>query len=92
MGVQGDVVTWVADHRKHHQFSDREGDPHSPHAGHGDGVLGGVQGPLARAPRAGCSSLPGAPTRRRYAKDLVQDRGMRVIATLCSSRSSSPRC
>ncbi len=28
--VQGPVITWVADHRRHHAFSDREGDPHSP--------------------------------------------------------------
>src|SRR5215203_4077467 len=32
MAVEGDVLAWVADHRKHHQFSDRDGDPHSPHA------------------------------------------------------------
>ena len=30
LAVQGDVVTWVADHRRHHAFSDKEGDPHSP--------------------------------------------------------------
>jgi stearoyl-CoA desaturase (delta-9 desaturase) len=30
MAIQGPVVQWVADHRKHHRFSDREGDPHSP--------------------------------------------------------------
>lgn len=30
MSVQGPVITWVADHRRHHAFSDREGDPHSP--------------------------------------------------------------
>jgi len=30
MSLQGDVVTWVADHRRHHAFSDKEGDPHSP--------------------------------------------------------------
>ena len=30
MAVQGPVVRWVADHRKHHKFSDRDGDPHSP--------------------------------------------------------------
>ncbi|NYI81395.1 stearoyl-CoA desaturase (delta-9 desaturase) [Saccharopolyspora hordei] len=30
MAVQGPVITWVADHRRHHAFSDREGDPHSP--------------------------------------------------------------
>ncbi len=30
LGTQGDVITWVADHRRHHAFSDKEGDPHSP--------------------------------------------------------------
>jgi stearoyl-CoA desaturase (delta-9 desaturase) len=30
MSAQGPVTTWVADHRRHHAFSDREGDPHSP--------------------------------------------------------------
>ena len=44
MGVEGDVVTWVADHRKHHQFSDRPGDPHSPHADYGDGALEALKG------------------------------------------------
>jgi stearoyl-CoA desaturase (Delta-9 desaturase) len=30
MAVQGPVIRWVSDHRKHHAFSDRDGDPHSP--------------------------------------------------------------
>ncbi len=30
MSMQGDVITWVADHRRHHAFTDKEGDPHSP--------------------------------------------------------------
>jgi stearoyl-CoA desaturase (delta-9 desaturase) len=30
MALQGEVTEWVADHRRHHAFSDREGDPHSP--------------------------------------------------------------
>src|SRR5262249_27687058 len=30
MAVQGPVINWVADHRRHHAFSDRDGDPHSP--------------------------------------------------------------
>ncbi len=30
MALQGDVITWVADHRRHHAFADKEGDPHSP--------------------------------------------------------------
>jgi stearoyl-CoA desaturase (Delta-9 desaturase) len=30
LAIEGPVIRWVADHRKHHAFSDREGDPHSP--------------------------------------------------------------
>ncbi len=30
MAIEGPVVRWVADHRKHHKFSDADGDPHSP--------------------------------------------------------------
>src|SRR3979411_491658 len=37
LSVQGPVITWVADHRKHHAHTDEEGDPHSPHVGHGSG-------------------------------------------------------
>ena len=43
MAVQGSVITWVADHRKHHAFTDHEGDPHSPHLGR-TGFWGGVKG------------------------------------------------
>ncbi len=31
MAIQGPVIRWVADHRRHHAFSDKQGDPHSPH-------------------------------------------------------------
>ena len=40
MAVQGPVIAWVADHRKHHAHTDEEGDPHSPHVGHDGGVRG----------------------------------------------------
>jgi stearoyl-CoA desaturase (delta-9 desaturase) len=30
LAFQGSIVSWVADHRRHHAFSDKEGDPHSP--------------------------------------------------------------
>ncbi|MGY1833892.1 acyl-CoA desaturase [Blastococcus sp. SYSU DS0510] len=40
MAIQGPVIQWVADHRRHHAFSDREGDPHSPwRYGTGAGAL-----------------------------------------------------
>jgi stearoyl-CoA desaturase (delta-9 desaturase) len=41
-GFQGPIISWVAVHRRHHQQSDREGDPHSPHANHAEGMLGGL--------------------------------------------------
>jgi fatty-acid desaturase len=44
MAMQGPITQWVTDHRKHHALSDKEGDPHSPHVGHGDGVLGTIRG------------------------------------------------
>ena len=44
LSVQGPVIDWVADHRKHHAHTDVEGDPHSPHVGHGDGVMGALRG------------------------------------------------
>ena len=44
MAVQGPVIHWVADHRKHHAHADEEGDPHSPHVGHGDGAGGVLRG------------------------------------------------
>src|SRR5258705_70307 len=43
MAIEGPVVNWVADHRKHHAHTDEEGDPHSPH-GHGSGLTGTVKG------------------------------------------------
>jgi stearoyl-CoA desaturase (Delta-9 desaturase) len=30
LAFQGDVITWSADHRRHHAFADKDGDPHSP--------------------------------------------------------------
>jgi stearoyl-CoA desaturase (Delta-9 desaturase) len=81
MAVEGDVVTWVAHHRKHHQYSDREGDPHSPHAGFGDGVREALRG-LWHAHSGWFFAGDARADRARYAKDLVRDRGLQVIARL----------
>jgi stearoyl-CoA desaturase (Delta-9 desaturase) len=43
MSTQGPVLSWVTLHRKHHAFSDRPGDPHSPHV-HGNKVFGMLNG------------------------------------------------
>ncbi len=42
--IQGPVIRWVADHRRHHAFSDRPGDPHSPHLHDGEGWLNMFKG------------------------------------------------
>jgi stearoyl-CoA desaturase (delta-9 desaturase) len=81
MAVQGPVVAWVADHRKHHQFSDADGDPHSPHAGFGDGVKEAIRG-LWHAHTGWIFESAGRADHVRYAKDLLEDRGLRVISRL----------
>ncbi|MGQ0679376.1 MAG: acyl-CoA desaturase [Actinomycetota bacterium] len=44
MALQGPVIRWVADHRRHHAFADKPGDPHSPHLAEAEGVKGVLQG------------------------------------------------
>jgi stearoyl-CoA desaturase (Delta-9 desaturase) len=78
MAVQGSVIAWVADHRKHHAHTDVEGDPHSPHVGHGDGV-GGVLRGLWHAHTGWLLSEHGRADWKKYAPDLYEDRGMRFI-------------
>ncbi len=70
--IEGPVISWVADHRKHHAFSDKEGDPHSPHVGHGGGLVGALRG-LAHDTWAGSSSTLSAAPSERYAPDLMKD-------------------
>ncbi len=70
--IEGPVVAWVADHRKHHAFSDRLGDPHSPHVDHGGGLRGALRG-LAHA-HVGWLFIHTQRGRKvRYAPDLMRD-------------------
>ena len=55
MTMQGPVTQWVTDHRKHHALSDKPGDPHSPHVGHGDGRAGARCAASCTRTSAGCS-------------------------------------
>ncbi len=78
MAVQGPVIAWVADHRKHHAHTDEEGDPHSPHVaedGHDQGVLRG----LWHAHSGWLMSNQGRADWKKYARDLYEDQGMRRI-------------
>jgi stearoyl-CoA desaturase (delta-9 desaturase) len=78
MAVQGPVLSWVADHRKHHAHTDVEGDPHSPHVGHGGGVRGMLAG-LWHAHAGWLMSTQGRADWKRFAPDLYEDGGMRAI-------------
>jgi stearoyl-CoA desaturase (delta-9 desaturase) len=76
MALQGPVVTWVADHRRHHAFSDKEGDPHSP-------WLFGT-GPLALTRGFWHSHMGWLFERdntnaRRFAPDLLADRDVVAV-------------
>jgi stearoyl-CoA desaturase (delta-9 desaturase) len=70
--IEGPVISWVADHRKHHAFSDREGDPHSPHVDHGHGWGGALRG-LAHAHVGWIFIHTQRGNRERFAPDLVKD-------------------
>lgn len=76
MAVQGPLLFWVATHRRHHNYSDQPGDPHSPNL-HGDGVRGMLHGLWH-------SHLGWMFSREQtdwvhFAKDVMRDRTMFVI-------------
>jgi stearoyl-CoA desaturase (Delta-9 desaturase) len=79
MAVQGSLLKWVAIHRRHHQHSDEEADPHSPHH-HGGGLLGLLRGiwhaHIGWFFRADPADLD------HYVKDLRQDGSVRLADTL----------
>jgi stearoyl-CoA desaturase (delta-9 desaturase) len=74
LAVEGSVLDWVADHRKHHAHTDREGDPHSPHIGHGSGLRG-----LWYAHVGWLLETQGQADWKRYAAELYEDPAMRRI-------------
>ena len=80
MSVQGAVIHWVADHRKHHTFTDEEGDPHSPHT-HGEPGWRGVLKGLWHS-HMGWLFDGDHSSARRFAPDLRKDPLMRKIDTL----------
>jgi stearoyl-CoA desaturase (Delta-9 desaturase) len=80
LAVQGSVIQWVSDHRKHHAHTDEEGDPHSPHAGFAGGGIRGTLRGLFHAHVGWILTEQGGDNRAKYAKDLVEDDGMRRIS------------
>jgi len=78
MAIEGPVISWVADHRKHHAYSDRVGDPHSPHVDHGGGWRGALRG-LAHAHVGWLFNHSQRASRERFAPDLLADPVIRFI-------------
>jgi stearoyl-CoA desaturase (Delta-9 desaturase) len=74
LAVQGEIIQWVADHRRHHAFSDLEGDPHSPWR-FGTTVRGLIKG-LFHA-HMGWLFGRELSNRERFAPDLLADRDIR---------------
>jgi stearoyl-CoA desaturase (Delta-9 desaturase) len=79
LAVEGAPTKWVADHRRHHAFTDREGDPHSPWR-YGTGVIALAKGLLY----AHCGWLLNREitNKSRFAPDLLADRDIRVVDRL----------
>ena len=95
--IEGPVISWVADHRKHHAFSDQEGDPHSPHVDHGHGWRGALRG-LVHAHVGWLFIHTQRGRRTRYAPDLLADpvvswvdRTFLIWATRRTARGLRPR-
>jgi stearoyl-CoA desaturase (Delta-9 desaturase) len=77
MSFQGNVISWVATHRRHHAFADRPGDPHSPYR-HGNS-LGGLLRGLLDAHIGWLFRADPTPV-DRYAPDLRADPAMRAVS------------
>lgn len=70
--IEGPIISWVSDHRKHHAFSDEEGDPHSPHVDHGHGWSGALRG-LYHAHMGWLFIHTQRGNKERFAPDLLED-------------------
>jgi stearoyl-CoA desaturase (delta-9 desaturase) len=77
MSFQGDVIGWVATHRRHHAFTDRPGDPHSPYR-YGTHLRGQLHG-LFDAHVGWLFRNERTPP-ERYAPDLVADPDIRAVS------------
>jgi stearoyl-CoA desaturase (Delta-9 desaturase) len=79
MAMEGPVVTWVADHRRHHKYSDKEGDPHSPWR-YGDDAKALAKGLLW----AHILWLfdPNQTSQEKFAPDLLADKKIHLVDSL----------
>ena len=78
--LQGSALDWAIDHRTHHAYSDKEGDPHSPHHGFARGPLGAIKGLLHA--HMGWMFRHNRTDQERYGKDILQDRLTMTVSRL----------
>ncbi len=79
LAIEGPLIRWVADHRRHHAFSDREGDPHSPWR------YGNTTGALFKGlcyAHVGWLFDAEHTNREKYTPDLMSDRPIRWVSDL----------
>src|SRR5579875_3118702 len=79
LGIEGPVLVWVADHRRHHKYSDREGDPHSPWR-YGDDTKALAKG-LAYAHMLWLFD-ENKTSQEKFIPDLLADRKLRIVHKL----------
>jgi len=79
LALQGDPISWVATHRRHHAFTDRPGDPHSPYR-YGTGPVGQVRG-LLHAHMGWLLRNDRTPP-ERWAPDLLSDRSISRVSRM----------
>jgi stearoyl-CoA desaturase (Delta-9 desaturase) len=76
LAIEGPVITWVSDHRRHHKYSDKEGDPHSPWR-YGDDWKALSKG-LVYA-HIGWLFDPNKTSQEKFSPDLLADRRIRAV-------------
>jgi stearoyl-CoA desaturase (delta-9 desaturase) len=76
LALEGPVITWVSDHRRHHKFSDKEGDPHSPWR-YGEDWKALSKG-LAYA-HIGWLFDPNQTSQEKFSPDLLADRRIKGV-------------
>lgn len=79
MAIEGPVIRWVADHRRHHKYSDKEGDPHSPWR-YGETIPALLKGIVFA--HIGWLFDVEQTNQRKYAPDLIKDNGIRMVSRL----------
>jgi stearoyl-CoA desaturase (delta-9 desaturase) len=79
LAIEGNIIQWVADHRRHHAFSDQEGDPHSPWR-YGTGFWALTKG-LWHA-HMGWMFSRELSNRDRFAPDLLADKDINLMDRL----------